>query len=125
MHSGCPPESDAEPSVIPAAPADYCTGYLAALGTIMALLRRMNEGGSWHVRVSLTRTAMWMRDLGLCPQGTARDALTRDEIERWSLTRDTDWGRLSFLGPVAALSATPARWDLPAANLGAHPPTWP
>lgn len=123
-HSGLGPESDHEPSVIPAAPADYCTGYLAALGVIVALLRRTDVGGSWHVRVSLTRTAMWMRDLGSRAESAVPKPLVRDEIERWSLTRATSWGDLGFLGPVATMSATPPRWDLPAATPGTHPPSW-
>ena len=38
---------------------DYITGYMGAIGASAALVKRATEGGSWHVSVSLTRTAMW------------------------------------------------------------------
>ena len=47
------------PVLIPAAACDYTTGYLAALGTMVALWRRSHEGGSYHVRASLCQTGMW------------------------------------------------------------------
>ena len=47
------------PVLIPAAACDYTTGSLAALGTMVALWRRSHEGGSYHVRASLSQTGMW------------------------------------------------------------------
>ena len=44
------------PRLLPAAATDYNTGYLAALGTMVALARRAREGGSWLVRASLSQT---------------------------------------------------------------------
>ena len=44
---------------------DYITGYMGAIGAMAALVKRATEGGSWHVTVSLTRTAMWCGSLGL------------------------------------------------------------
>src|SRR5205823_6994928 len=41
------------PALLPAAACDYTTGYLAALGTMIALWRRSRDGGSYHVRASL------------------------------------------------------------------------
>ena len=37
--------------------ADLMTGYLAAAGMMAALLRRAEEGGSYHVKLSLARSA--------------------------------------------------------------------
>ncbi len=54
---------DKHPALVPAAINDYTTGYLGALGVMCALARRASEGGSWHVRVSLARTAMWIMSL--------------------------------------------------------------
>ncbi|EKD53824.1 MAG: acyl-CoA transferase/carnitine dehydratase [uncultured bacterium] len=42
---------------------DLITAYFAAAGMIAALLRRATEGGSYHVKVSLARSAMWVQDL--------------------------------------------------------------
>jgi hypothetical protein len=44
---------------------DYITGYLGAAGAAAALVKRAAEGGSWHITVNLTRTAMWCGSLGL------------------------------------------------------------
>ena len=56
---------EAVPELLPAAVCDYLTGYLAAAGAIAALQRRIREGGSWQVQVSLSATAMWLQSLGL------------------------------------------------------------
>lgn len=45
--------------------ADYLAAYAGAAGIVTALLRRSREGGSYAVRVSLSRMAMWAQDLGL------------------------------------------------------------
>jgi crotonobetainyl-CoA:carnitine CoA-transferase CaiB-like acyl-CoA transferase len=118
----------ASPALVPAAACDYTTGYLAALGTLIALSRRAREGGSWHVRASLAQTGMWLHRLGRSGDvERSRDAapLSRDEIESWSLESETPWGRLRHLGPCVELSETPARWVRPTVPLGTHPPRWP
>ncbi|MFO1427744.1 MAG: CoA transferase [Steroidobacteraceae bacterium] len=123
-HSACAPDCERLPTVIPAAPSDYCSGHLAALGAMIALLRQSHEGGSWHVRVSLARTLGWIRDLGPVADGAVPRALTPAEIEAWSETRVTGWGTLGYLAPVAAMSVTPPRWELASARPGQHAPRW-
>jgi crotonobetainyl-CoA:carnitine CoA-transferase CaiB-like acyl-CoA transferase len=105
-------------------PNDYITGFLAALGTLAALIRRATEGGSYHVRVSLCRTAMLLLDQGLGerPVGVTVPAPL---LARYMQERDSALGRLHHLGPVLRYSETPSRWDLPPSPLGAHPPRWP
>src|SRR5262249_16174612 len=48
------------PALLPAAACDYTTGYLAAYGVLLALARRAREGGSYHVRVSLCQSGMFI-----------------------------------------------------------------
>ncbi|WP_235926023.1 CoA transferase [Actinokineospora pegani] len=55
---------DGPPAALPAQALDHATGWLAAQGVLTALRRRAVEGGSWHVRVSLARTAQWLDSLG-------------------------------------------------------------
>ena len=43
---------------------DYVAGYIGAAGILAALRRRAREGGSYHVRISLARAAMWFMSLG-------------------------------------------------------------
>ncbi len=45
--------------------ADYLAAYAGAAGIAAALHRRATEGGSYQVRVSLTRMCMWAQELGL------------------------------------------------------------
>jgi crotonobetainyl-CoA:carnitine CoA-transferase CaiB-like acyl-CoA transferase len=45
--------------------ADYLAAYAGAAGVAAALHRRAIEGGSYQVRVSLTRMCMWAQELGL------------------------------------------------------------
>jgi crotonobetainyl-CoA:carnitine CoA-transferase CaiB-like acyl-CoA transferase len=108
------------PRILPAAACDYTTGYLGAVGAIAAINRRAIEGGSWHVRVSLARTAMWFDDLGAACDTEAAPGVEDPEL----LERDTGHGRLRYLAPVVCMSKTPPRWDLPPVPLGSHEPVW-
>jgi hypothetical protein len=112
-----------QPALIPAAACDYTTGYLAALGTMAALRRREEDGGSFHVRVSLCQTAMWLAALGALCDPAAASGL--GDLPSWLTETDTPYGRLTHLAPVAEMSATPPRWDRPTAPIGTHPPEWP
>jgi crotonobetainyl-CoA:carnitine CoA-transferase CaiB-like acyl-CoA transferase len=111
------------PQRMPVAACDYTTGYLAALGTMVALGRRAREGGSYHVRASLCQSAMWFQRLGaVCDPsqaiGVGNPADLTTEI-------DTAWGRLQHLTPCVEMSETPPVWDRPPVPLGTHPPAWP
>ncbi len=111
------------PRLVPAAACDYTTGYLAAYGTMVALARRAQEGGTWLVRASLTQTAMWFERLGaICDPDAATGV--GDPVDLLIET-ETPHGRLSHLAPVVRLSETPTRWERPTVPLGTHPPEWP
>ena len=93
---------------------DYIAGYLGACGVIAALRRRANEGGSYHVRVSLTRAAMWYASLGRFPDvrfdlSGPDNRLIPPEI----LVAQTPYGEVRRLGPQVKLSRTPGRWRTP------------
>ncbi|MGD9894758.1 MAG: CoA transferase [Dehalococcoidia bacterium] len=118
---------DGRPRLLPVSVLDYCTGYLAAFGVMIALARRARDGGSYLVRLSLAQTARWVAGLGRIPAhltAAAPDELTAARIEQLSITSDTAYGRLSYLAPVAQLSETPTRWDRPAVPLDHDPPMW-
>jgi crotonobetainyl-CoA:carnitine CoA-transferase CaiB-like acyl-CoA transferase len=131
------------------APTDYATGYLGAFGALVALWRRTREGGSYHVRVSLTQSGMLINRLGRVSQvdvDSLKQKLTSDEYRKrhgetvarygpipymtpeesakLTLETDTPYGRITHLAPIVRLSETPARWTLPTAPLGSHPPEW-
>lgn len=96
------------PELIPAAVLDYTTGYLAAAGAMAALLRRIREGGSWLVQVSLAGTAMWLQSLGKIDAASVPESWEpRDGLDPYLVSCDTRSGRLELLGPVARMSKTP------------------
>jgi hypothetical protein len=93
---------------------DYIAGYLGAAGIISALRRRAREGGSYHVRISLTRAAMWFASLGRFPD-TNFDATLPDHqmIDPETLQAQTPYGEVRRLAPQVKLSKTPGRWRSP------------
>ncbi|HVV35073.1 MAG TPA: CoA transferase [Acidimicrobiales bacterium] len=110
------------PRLIPAAAADYTTGYLGALGVMAALRRRSIEGGSYHVRVSLCQTAMWIAQDGPCVDPSTATGF--GDTDSWLTTEATPFGEVVHMTPVTQLSRTPAHWATPVVPLGTHPPTW-
>jgi crotonobetainyl-CoA:carnitine CoA-transferase CaiB-like acyl-CoA transferase len=122
------PGASPGPQFYPVSAIDYLTGYLMAFGAAVALARRVREGGSWLVRISLAQTGRWLVGRGEVPEAELKDVpaeFTSEELARWSTTSDTPAGRLHHLAPVLRLSETPPRWARPAAPLGHHAPVWP
>lgn len=115
------------PQLQPVYPNDYVTGFLGALGVLMALLRRADEGGSYLVRVALCRTATWIQDQGqvapgLLPPGPIPATAIAPYMQEQA---NPAFGPLSFLGPVLKYDKTPSAWDRPTMPLGANLAKWP
>ena len=122
------PGAEPGPQFYPVSAIDYITGYLMAFGAMVALTRRVREGGSWLVRISLAQTGHWLVERGQVPESDLRDVpgdFTPDEIENWSTFTDVPGGRLGHLAPVVQLSETQPHWARPTVPLGHHAPTWP
>ena len=115
----------AAPKELPAQALDHATGYLMAFGAMMALARKAQEGGSWHVRVSLAQTGHWLKSLGRVENGFACAEPTGEELKALTGEMDTPFGRLTFVKHAAVLSETPALWARPPVKLGTHAPMWP
>jgi crotonobetainyl-CoA:carnitine CoA-transferase CaiB-like acyl-CoA transferase len=104
---------------------DYLAAYLGAAGALAALLRRCHHGGSYHVKVSLARTSMWVRQLGTIAE--AEKFLGVDYAEPTApslISADSPFGVTTALRPPIAYSATPGYWALPPAPLGSSQPCW-
>lgn len=113
------------PRLIPAAACDFITGYLAAAGVTAALLRRIHEGGSWQVEVSLCATAMWLQSLGqLKPSEVPAAWNPLEGLDGYFQSCQTTRGRLDHLAPVVRMSKTPPAWRRLPPELGADPPRW-
>jgi crotonobetainyl-CoA:carnitine CoA-transferase CaiB-like acyl-CoA transferase len=111
------------PKELPCQALDHASGYLLALGILAALKRRAEEGGSWHVRVSLARSGRWLQSLGRVAGGLdCPDPVPGGELFEES---ESGFGKLRAISHAARLSRTPARWTRPSVPLGSHPPRWP
>ena len=118
---------DRGPILQPGAVTDYTTGFLAALGGLIALQRRALYGGSYLVRVSLSQTAVWLRSLGVAPPERleAVEPVSAEEVDAWRIDTASGWGGLRHLRPAVRMSATPTAWARPVVPLGTHPAAWP
>jgi len=115
-------EGNDTPRALPMQILDQATGYLIAFGAAAALLRQQQEGGSWHVQVSLAQTAHWLRSLGRVDDGLSA---TKPDDTPYRETSDSGFGVLQSLRHSAQLGRTPACWVLPSMPPGSHPPRWP
>jgi crotonobetainyl-CoA:carnitine CoA-transferase CaiB-like acyl-CoA transferase len=80
------------PRPLPAQALDHGSGWLGAYGVMTALHRRATEGGSWHVRLSLARTAEWLHDLG-----RQDGPVSEVDPTPWLAETDSDFGRLTHI----------------------------
>lgn len=103
---------------------DFLTGYLAAAGVMSALLRRATEGGSYHVKVSLARSAMWVQDLGFLGSEEYEAAPERDDYPAITHTLKTDCGEVTELKPPVQLEGIPRKHLDILRPFGADPAEW-
>jgi hypothetical protein len=112
------------PKVLPCQALDHASGFLLAFGTMAALLRRAEEGGSWLVKVSLAGTGWWLRNLGRLENGFAAPVPTMQDLLPLTEESESGFGRLRTLRDAAVLSETPPFWALPSVPLGRHEARW-
>ena len=119
--------SPAEPRLGPTGTLnDYLVPYLAAAGTLAALIRRAREGGSYHVEVSLTRASMFLQQLGRLTESERLrmpGAMPAPEPSSF-ITSDSPYGELRVPAPLVSYSRTPGRWDCPPSPPGQHTLAW-
>lgn len=121
----CNEGSPERPKLLPAAACDYTTGYLAAYGALQALAKRATEGGSYHVRVSLCQSGMFIYRQGSVAFDAPDMDLSEDELQVLRIETAPALGPLRHLGPVLHLSETTPRWTRPTPVLGGDAPEWP
>jgi crotonobetainyl-CoA:carnitine CoA-transferase CaiB-like acyl-CoA transferase len=116
--------ADPDPRVLPCQALDHASGYLLAFGTLAALLRRAEEGGSWQVRISLVGTGMWLRGLGRLADGFGAPVPAMAEIGDLLEETESGFGRLTAMRHSGRLDETPPYWALPSVPLGTHRAEW-
>ena len=110
------------PRLAPAAMNDYVTAYFAAYGALEALKRRAREGGSWHVQVSLTQSAMWFLKLGVLTDVSVGQEI--GDVREFLETRDTPYGEMTYLRPALEMSSTQPYWAISSRPLGSDTAEW-
>lgn len=114
------------PKELPCQALDHATGFLMATGTMLALKRQAEEGGSWLVRVSLAQTGEWLWQLGRMPVSclSAHDPSREDVADLLEAT-DSGFGRMTGVRHAGLMSESPVRFARPSMPLGSHPAAWP
>lgn len=122
------PGRNGEPALLPCQPLDYLTGYLAAFGAMVALIRSVETGGNWAVDLSLAGTAQWMwtwRDrLGDDTDVPAANPAAED-IADLMAEYETPFGLVRALSPALQVGPVPQRWRRGPVRLGSDWPRWP
>jgi crotonobetainyl-CoA:carnitine CoA-transferase CaiB-like acyl-CoA transferase len=104
---------------------DYITGYMGAIGATAALVKRATEGGSWHVTVNLTRTAMWCGSLGLVDPDLAGCDDEHSLREPRPYDAPSPLGDVHMLAPPVRFSHTQPGWTEPIlVPRGSSRPEW-
>lgn len=111
------------PQELPCQVLDHATGQLMALGALVALDRRAEEGGSWLVEVSLASTAHWLRGLGRLEHDLRKNP-PQPAAEFYCYQRLHDGRLVGGIAPAATLSLTPPQLTKARLGLGSDQPHW-
>jgi crotonobetainyl-CoA:carnitine CoA-transferase CaiB-like acyl-CoA transferase len=108
--------SDEKPELPPIGVVnDYLTAWLVQAGIVAALRRRAEEGGSYHVHVSLTRVALWLLSMGIFEKDwVLRTADASDDhryLDPETFRAETPLGDYQGVTDQVAMSVTPGRYD--------------
>ncbi len=94
---------------------DYLAAWLAQAGVVAALKRRADEGGSYHIHVSLTRAALWLMSLGIFDKDWAYQTANGSEEHRYldpeTFRAETPMGDYQGVTDQVSMSLTPGRYD--------------
>jgi crotonobetainyl-CoA:carnitine CoA-transferase CaiB-like acyl-CoA transferase len=120
----CLDNGDERPKLLPASACDYTTGYNGAYGVLLALARRAREGGSYHVRVSLSRSGMYIYKQGHVGYDKPDMGPGKAELDSIMMESKGGHGTLKHLAPVLKLSETRPHWERSSPALGSSKPEW-
>src|SRR5262249_47203522 len=90
---------------------DNIVGWLGTIGVLQALRLRASEGGSYRVRVSLTRVCLWLLTLGILDKEfaakTAGSTLEHTAIPPDLFTAETPLGAYQGMTDQIEFSSLP------------------
>lgn len=108
--------------------ADYLAAYAGAAGVAAALYRRATEGGSYRVKVSLTRMCMWAQEIGLLDKGALNGTLPFADIPNQTdvpvKTIDGPFGKITYLPSLIEMTDIKPGFVRSTQPLGSSLLTW-
>ncbi|MBS0622939.1 MAG: CoA transferase [Verrucomicrobia bacterium] len=108
--------------------ADYLAAYAGAAGIAAALYRRATEGGSYQVRVSLTRMCMWAQELGLLDSSAINGTLPFADIVKQANVPlamiDSPFGKITYLPSLIEMPDIKPRYARGPQPLGSSLMEW-
>jgi len=120
------PSHPQSPPIIPI--CDNVMGWLGTVGVLEALRRRSQEGGSYRVTVSLTRTVLWLLSLGIFEKEYAKaTAGSTDEhtyVAPDLFTAETPLGTYQGMTDQTVMSRTKEAYRTVLVPRGASKPEW-
>jgi hypothetical protein len=110
------------PKALPVQILDYASGFLMAFAGQAALLKQVQEGGSWHVQVSLAQTANWVRNMGRVSNNfNGIQVALADSTAKFK----SNFGELTAMPHAAKFDSFSANWERPSVKPGTNLPEWP
>lgn len=97
---------------LPAQVLDHATGWFAAAAALDAVRRHRADGGAWHARLSLARTALWLDGLDRVAADPEPDPAP------YLSTMDSPFGTLTYVRPPVG------EYPGPPHRPGVDPPEW-
>jgi crotonobetainyl-CoA:carnitine CoA-transferase CaiB-like acyl-CoA transferase len=103
---------------------DLMGSYFAAAGMMAALLRRSIEGGSYHVKISLARSVMWVQELGFLDTATQASIPEKDIYPVKMTSIDSVYGKITFPAQPLVFSNLALPYESTLTPYGADAPEW-
>jgi crotonobetainyl-CoA:carnitine CoA-transferase CaiB-like acyl-CoA transferase len=107
---------------------DYISSWIGMVGAIAALRRRATEGGSYRVRVSLARVALWLLQMGIFDISYASDVAGGPGDHAYPdpdlFDAETLCGRYQGVTDQVVMSGTPGFYSVPLVPRGSSKAEW-
>ena len=107
---------------------DYLVAWLLTTAIVATLVRRAEEGGSYKIHCSLSRTVLWMYQLGVFDKEFAKSIAGKSPGHEFMdpdlFTADTPMGKYQGLTEQVFMSRTPGHYKYALLPRGASNPVW-
>ncbi|TDE10780.1 CoA transferase [Dyadobacter psychrotolerans] len=107
---------------------DYLVAWLITTGIVSTLIRRAKEGGSYKIHICLSRTILWMYQLGIFDKNyaaaTAGSFPEHAFLDPELFSAETPLGTYQGVAEQVAMSETPGHYKYALLPRGAAKPEW-